>query len=490
MKMYEKSIAQYFNIFLVVVFFFCVCFLSSCQANCVHSYIQRKIVAATCTEEGYTEYKCSECGDKYREAIPATHTPGPAASWTDAQTCTACGTVLQDAVAYMSYAGDELAINHYLGYGDELQETIVDTRYHGTHAFGPVQYVTQNGEALPLEFNVPMQEFYTHSVLSGATLSTTDGKTYKAASGFRAAFSFTSTDKQVTDLFVWNQGLKSEFTHLGENDVSRLVKVVASYPASHAYYKTIYEIVDYSTCYIEVAKKTSSGYETVSKIDSLEAWRFVCEDGRVELTDENGALFFEAGTYRVLFKYDMIWATDTVSPVYALEDTRKANPIYPYGRLNTQYESFYVTVDESSTSVLLPNDLGEGGAFFYQLRASQANEIATTVSPYSALTFGDNIVFKMGAKLDGNKEGYWYDGKKLNGFSVTVSAYNDTKGVYETFMTVDLMAKLSADVVRGEELSWEMEKLESVREKRCKISVLYMLGEDSAQHDYYYTLKW
>ena len=57
----------------------CVLGLFSCKSNCNHVYSIHKTVEATCTEEGYNEYKCSECGDKHKETISAKgHTAGEA----------------------------------------------------------------------------------------------------------------------------------------------------------------------------------------------------------------------------------------------------------------------------------------------------------------------------------------------------------------------------------------------------------------------------
>lgn len=56
-----------------------------------HSY-DGEVVAATCTEGGYTVYTCTECGDTYRdnETAPLGHTGG-AATCVDLAVCTRCG---------------------------------------------------------------------------------------------------------------------------------------------------------------------------------------------------------------------------------------------------------------------------------------------------------------------------------------------------------------------------------------------------------------
>ena len=73
------------------------------DASAAHSYTA-EVTEPTCTEDGYTTYTCA-CGDSYvTDEIPSTgHTPGDPATWTEAQTCTACGETLapalKDAVA-------------------------------------------------------------------------------------------------------------------------------------------------------------------------------------------------------------------------------------------------------------------------------------------------------------------------------------------------------------------------------------------------------
>ncbi len=53
----------------------------------------------TCMEDGYTTYTCTVCEDTYTGDIVLAegHTPGDAATCTEAQTCTVCGEVLDDA---------------------------------------------------------------------------------------------------------------------------------------------------------------------------------------------------------------------------------------------------------------------------------------------------------------------------------------------------------------------------------------------------------
>jgi len=57
-----------------------------------HKY-ESVVTAPTCEAQGYTTYTCSACGDSYvaDETEMVAHTPGAAATCTEAQTCTVCG---------------------------------------------------------------------------------------------------------------------------------------------------------------------------------------------------------------------------------------------------------------------------------------------------------------------------------------------------------------------------------------------------------------
>ena len=39
--------------------------------SCQHDYEATQLVAATCTEQGYTVYTCSNCGDSYTDNFVA-----------------------------------------------------------------------------------------------------------------------------------------------------------------------------------------------------------------------------------------------------------------------------------------------------------------------------------------------------------------------------------------------------------------------------------
>ncbi len=474
---------------LYVIFSLCVLFIS-CDSACEHIYSVDKSISPTCLSEGYTEYACSECGDTYRETIPMlAHTPGPAPTFDSAQSCTVCGTVLQDKLQYTPYSGDELAINHYFGYADGFVETIVDSRYHGTYIQDTLQYRDKNGNSYSLEINMPLQEFYTHKILSADSLKTEDGKNYVTDSGFKLEFSFNPAVKNITDLAAWSDAekcLKNDFSHLSEEDALNVIKVVSSYPVSEnsSRYNKLYEVVDFSSSYIEVAKKTTDGYIPVKKIETVDDWTAFLQTG--SLSDNNGRLFFGEGTYRILFKYDVIWVTDSSSPLY----DENGKSFYPYGRINSQYDSFYVTVTDKNMGVLLPSNIKDQDKYFCQVRAATKTVAEPFVTEYSNLTFGNSVIFNINAKVGKAEKGYYYDQKQLTHFDFIVSVYNESTNTYDEYKTFDLMEHLSESTLTGNEISINIGKDESIRGKKCKLSVIYTVDGISKQQDYYYTLLW
>lgn len=480
-----KKITYSFLLVLVILFS-----SSACKSNCNHSYSINKTVEATCTEEGYTEYKCSECGDKYKETISAKgHTAGEAPTLDASRVCTVCGTILQDKLPYTPYSGDELAINHYFGYADGFVETVVDSRYHGAYKQDTLQYRDQNGNMHPLEIDLPLQEFYTHKILSSSGISTGDGKIYVTDSGFKVEFSFNPTVKSIADLYAWSKGdkcLQDEFSHLNDKDVFNVVKVVASYPvsANSSHYNRLYEVIDFSSSYIEVAKKTTAGYIPVKKIETVDDWTAFLQTG--SLSDNNGRFFSGEGTYRILFKYDVLWVTDPSSPLY----DENGKSFYPYGRINSQYDSFYVTITDENVGILLPSNVKDQDKYFCQVKAATKTVAEPFVTEYSNLTFGNSVIFNINAKVGKAEKGYYYDQKQLTHFDFVVSVYNESTDTYDEYKTFDLMEHLTDSAVTGDEISINIGKDESIRGKKCKLSVIYTVDGISKQQDYYYTLLW
>ena len=71
------------------------------EAALGHDY-KGTVTEATCTEDGYTTYVCSRCGDTYTGDVVESkgHSLGEDADCTNAQTCTVCGTTLEAALGH------------------------------------------------------------------------------------------------------------------------------------------------------------------------------------------------------------------------------------------------------------------------------------------------------------------------------------------------------------------------------------------------------
>ena len=480
---------------LIYMAILCVSLLSliSCSSECIHKYYVKKTVDATCEKEGYNEYKCSECGDKYKVPISVKeHTPGEAPTFDSSQVCVDCGIVLADAVDYMPYRGNDLLVNLNYGYSDNYVVTDVTTQIQDRYVPPSFPYVDKNGNPCYLNLSVPVQDFFKHSINSVLPASTKDGKSYSTDSGFKVAFSFNITDKDVASIYAWNTGLSEQFKG---KDYS-LLRIVGEYQADAPYDK-VYELVDFSDCYIEMMQKTEDGYRTVKRIDSDEAWASIIESRSIVVADDNQRLFCEPGTYRILFKYNMTWITNPSSGVYESSDTEKHNSIYPYGKVNDQYEFFDVVVTEKRANVLLPesaeaSDLG----FFCQLRAETNGEDAAFIPDKSTLSFENNVVFKLGAKVDMTKTDYYFNHHIIKSFNFKLSYYDPATDSYKEYKTRDLMPDISRSVVYGDEIALDFGRDSSLRDKDCRITITYSyLNETTGEtvveaQNYYYTLSW
>ena len=482
------------ELILSLIFLCSVYLLNSCATDCNHTYSLTESKDSTCTEEGYTEFECTECGETYREPIQKKgHTPSEAPTLDASQVCTVCGLVLAGTVDYVEFRENDLIINGYYGYGNSYIDTKITTQNLNRYTPDPIQYIDKNGAAYPLNLSIPIQDFFTHNVSSVLPLSTQDGKTYITDSGFKVLFNFNTMDKSVDTIHAWDYGLSSE---LKKTDKEYL-KLVGEYQANPSYYNKVYELIDFSDCYIEIAKKTETGYKTLKKIDSEKDWKAILQNGFIEISNDNGSLFYDAGTYRILFKYNMTWITDPPSAVYDTNDTGKSNPIYPYGKINDQYEFFYITVTEERKNVLLPaNAETFNSGFFAQIRAHDIEKSSPFISNHSSLFFKDNISFKIGAKVDMTKDGYFYNKQTIKSFSLSLSVYNSKTDSYDVYKTCDLMPSITRDVVFGEEILVDIEKDASLRDKKFKITISYSFLDEatgkttSEQQDYYYTFVW
>ena len=484
----------------IICIFLCVLltvynFTSCGNEPCEHRYFLNDTEEATCTEDGSKEYKCDNCGDTYRDTVFAKgHTPGEAPTFDSPQICIDCGIVLAPPVDYMPYRANDLAINHYYGYSNSFITTNIDTQNHGRSKPVTIPYVNKIGLPCNLELSIPIQDFFKHSVKSVLPLSTSDGKTYSTDSGFKVDFSINLLNKDVKSINAWNHGLSSEF------EGSDLVKVVGEYRATPASYNYIYELVDFSNCYIEIAKETASGYETVKKIDKKEEWNAILQTGVIEISNDNGKLFFDAGTYRVLFKYNMTWVSDPSSAVYSADDAKKENPIYPYGRFNDQYEFFYIEVTNQKSNVLLPDNIEiSSRGFLSQLRVTPLTDDRSFIDSHSVLKFqeGKYASFKVGAKVDMSKTGYRYNKEYvIQAFDFTVYVYNGATDTYDEYFACDLMPQISREVVYGAEIPVDVELDSLLRDSKCKITISYTLFNEvteetiTEKQNYYYTFSW
>lgn len=482
------------KLYCVLALLLCCFSFPACKFNCIHDYSLVSTVDATCSKKGYQKYECKECGDSYKETIETkAHIPGEAPTLDTAQTCIVCGSVLADAVAYMPYRNHDLIINEYRGYPYEYVVTDISHQNQERYQPGVMSYTDKSGVEHDLNLDIPVQDFFTHSVRSVLPLTTTDGKTYTTDSGFKLAFTFSATDKDVSTIRAWKQGLRAEFKDANKN----LLKIVGEYKADPAFYNNVYELVDFSNSYIEVAKQTENGYETIKKISSQEAWSDIFERGKLEIANIDEKPFYEKGTYRILFKYNMTWITDSSSVVYASDDVNKENPVYPYGKLNDQYEFFYVTVTDEKNNVLLPSSVeaGEEG-LFSQLRILGLEENAPFIAENTTLNFKSSVVFNIGAKVDMTKKGYYYNQRQVQKFSFVLSVYNKATDSYEEYEVYDLMHDLKKQTVYGEEITLDMGRDVAIRNKKCRITISSSFFDESSgatiteKQTYDYILHW
>ena len=442
-------------------------------------------VPATCTEAGYEEYACAACGETMRVEQPMLgHTPGASATISTQQICTVCGSVIQERLDYTSYFGDELAINYYHGTADGFYRTAVDSRYHGTYD-QTLEYRDKNGNSLPLSFSIPIQEFYTHELLSTADVTTKDGRTYTTTGGFEVSYTFRALSKLPQTLYAWDHGLGAQFSE-GEH----LLYVVGSYPVSEqsSYYNSIYEVVDFASAYIEISKKTADGYETLRRVSTPDDWRLALKNDSVTLTADNADPFMQPGTYRILLKYDMLWVTEASSPVYDDE----GNYGCPWGWINSQYESFYVEVTDEKGAVLVPYDQEQkDGGYFFQLRAEISDKSSKFLPAYSTLQFGNENRFQISARLDFAEDVLHLDQKKVTEFSLQASVYDEESRSYRLVESFDLTEASDVSALAGGgEVSVTLPRDEALRNRIWRLDILLKTDAYTETARYYCLIKW
>lgn len=85
-----------------------------------HDHLATVTLQPTCTEQGIMTYTCSRCEDTYTRPIaPNGHTPGAAATCTEAQLCTVCNARLTDKLGH--------------NYGTQIMEPTCDERGYTVH---------------------------------------------------------------------------------------------------------------------------------------------------------------------------------------------------------------------------------------------------------------------------------------------------------------------------------------------------------------------
>lgn len=478
--------------------FICLCALTACSSRACppHDYQIDSRVEATCTEDGSITYKCSKCGEEYTEQEKARgHKLGPEATTTSPQICLDCGVVLKEKITGASpIVTRSLAINHYVGVASSYCITPIDTQVHSKYTLPTQHYYASDlanitAKPLDLDVSIPIQEFYTHDILSVYRLGTNDGKTFTTPSGFKVKFNFeTIESKSVEDLAVASSG---DFFDNYEN--CEALKIVRLYQSS-AYYGGIFLIVDFSDSYIEIEKDGDSA--NARKISLWDDQEKVVRT-EVEISDSNSRLFYDEGTYRILFKYNIAWATNPTSAVY----DKNGKACYPYGLINDQYDYFYVQITDEKDGVLVPENYGTKDELFYQLRVDSVNADSNKLFLPSngKIQFGDKIKFHVDNVLDYQDGGYSFKGNRLNKFTLTLYRYDydsdtGTNGInsYVFHENVDLMPLLSGD----DTFEVIMKKDTRLRERPCKILVTCELFDKSnsqiitLQQTYIFTFDW
>ena len=481
---------------ILVIFIVCVtlsaCSISQCPP---HDYQVESRVAATCTQEGSVTYKCDKCGDEYTEAIEATgHTPGPEATTTSPQVCLVCGAVLHEKLTEAPViVADALAINYFAGTSTSFCKTPIDTQVHSKYTLPTQRYydssAIQLANPLDLDISIPIQEFYTHDIYSVYRLATEDGKTFTTPNGFKVKFDIETIETMGVDkLFAAANG-----DFLDNFEIPEALKIVRVYQSS-ARFGGIYEVVDFANSYIEIQRDEDS-----ANANRISLWDNERETFRTELeiTDENGSLFYGEGTYRILFKYSMAWVTQPTSAVYDAD----GNVCYPYGLINDQYDYFYVTITDEKDGILVPDGYDGEEELFYQLRAETVTDDGGELFLPSSGTiyFGDEVKFYVDNILNFENGNYYFKGKRLNKFSFELYRYDydsdtglDGTDPYIFYDKKDLMQLLNG----GGLFEIVLSKDPQLRNRPCRIVVTSEFFDESSsqiittQQTYLFTFDW
>ena len=471
----------------------CIIFVSCTKNDHRHEYVENSETRATCTQDGSVTYKCDKCGEEYIETIEATgHTPGPEATTTSPQVCLVCGAVLHEKLPLAPViSAAPLAVNYYSGVSTSFCTTRIDTQVHSKYTLPTQQYYGDPNQIKPinLDISIPIQEFYSHDVLSVYGLATQDGKTFTTPNGFKVQFDIDMIEsKPVSDLFAAANG-----DFYDNFEVPEALKIVQAYQSSD-YFGGIFEVVDFANSYIEIEK---DGDSANAKKIALWDWERETVRTDIEVSDENGTLFYEEGTYRILFRYSMAWVTNPTSVVYD-ED---GNACYPYGLINDQYDYFYVTITDEEDGILVPDDYGTDEELFYQLRVDTniENGGKLFLTPGETICFRDEVDFYVEQILYKYGVRYYFGGKRLEAFFVELyyNDYDSDTGLegsnpYIFYDKVDLIPLLSEEGI----FQISFEKDLKLRDRPCKIVVASKFFDErteqftTMQQIYLFTFDW
>ena len=394
-----------------------------------HDYQEVENIQPTCQKDGKVVYRCERegCIAGYEEALPMLpHTPGEAATIYAPQVCTACQVVLEPALEY------DLAINHYYGFTNDCHSVTVSTQSQAEYDLDEQTYFSSPAHTNPIVFQdgLPLQDFYTHELLTAKKATTADGKRFTVDAGFKVAFRYNMTDKDILGSDI---ATKSDFLSWFRDP--SLLRVVQRKKADNAYY-SINKIIDFADSYIEVAKQVEGRYVTIGLIDA-DDWASVLPMDEIILSDQNGALFSEAGNYRIMFKFSVAWFLESASG--AIYDG-EGQPCYPYGFINDQYDYFYVTVTDETQNVLLPDDVDETTDLFYQLNLANTKDTVPFVRSGERIHAGDRLTLVVDSKIRHKGEGAAYRNRYLTDWSLSIGQYHAESDSYVTSYSYDLLA--------------------------------------------------
>ena len=259
----------------------------------------------------------------------------------------------------------------------------------------------------------------------------------------------------------------SDFLLQFESD--SILKLVKEGKSSDKYY-TIYEVVDFAYSTIEVAKLVDGKYVTVAIIDNPKSWEAVWSLDEIILSDANGRMFFDSGTYRIMFKFNVAWFIESPNGVI-YDGTGSA--CYPYGILNDRYDYFYVTVNDDTYNVLVPDDVDESRDLFYQISLDDIKGGAPFLKSGDSVDVEDNIDVLFDSKIGSWNGQVHYNGNVLTDWTMSYYLYDLESDSYVVQSSYDLFATLDANGVGKIKIS------KSNQIGDCKITVSYTLTDEA-----------